>query len=102
MKAIKISATYWNECTRIEQNFISTYAKDEGVQACKSVLNLAKKATKETILSISLRKDIISIGSVYSVVYNDFKLTVQLSSGWIGDTHKVYKVDSNNNLIQVI
>ena len=93
MAKIKISAPYWNECTEIEQSFITANVVKYGVQSCKKVINLIRKHCKGTVLSIQ-ESNIKSIGGVFiATLGNGSSLLVCLSSGFIGDTNKVYLID---------
>lgn len=97
MKKIKISASFWNSLTESEGIFLMGNAFNVGVQSCKTVINLARKHKTSEITEIN-KVDIFSIGGVFTVKMkgNPDVLMIRLSSGMMGDTHKVYL---NKNLI---
>lgn len=97
MGKMKISQSFWNSLTESEGVFLMGNACNIGVQPCKTVINLARKHKTSEITEIN-KVDIFSIGGVFTVRMKDNAdiLMIRLSSGIMGDTHKVYL---NNNLI---
>lgn len=94
MAKIKISASYWNGCTEIEQKFIQNNVIKYGVQSCKTVINLIRKHCKSSVLSIQ-ESNIISIGGAFvATLENGTNMLVCLSSGFIGDSNKVYLIEN--------
>jgi hypothetical protein len=92
---MKISKKYYDSLTTVERNFLISNCNEFGVQSCKTVISLARKNATSEIEEIN-NTDIISIGGVFSVKMKDCNdiLIIRLSSGMIGDKHKVY---INNN-----
>ena len=64
MAKISISAKYWNECSEIEQSFITANVVEHGVQRCKTAINLIGKCCKCSVLSIQ-ESNIRSIGGAF-------------------------------------
>lgn len=94
MAKIKIGASYWSECTEIEQKFIQDNVIKYGVQSCKTVINLIRKYCKDFVLAIQ-ESDIKSIGGVFiATLDNGSNMLVCLSSGFIGDANKVYLIEN--------
>ena len=101
MAKINISAKYWNECSEIEQCFIATNVVKHGVQSCKTVINLVRKYCNGAVLSIQ-ESNIRSIGGTFvATLCDDSSLVICLSSGFIGDTNKVYLIE-NETTKQII